>query len=98
MMVVPNLVWGAAGLGCLAILVGAAIWAFRTTSWKLLVTGAVIGILRWLVSRISPDHLYHSYQALLALAWVTIGLVGPWFVILATIRLFSDVILKRRAE
>ena len=33
--------------------------------------------LRWLVSRISPDHLYHSYQALLALASVTIGLIGP---------------------
>jgi hypothetical protein len=97
-MVVTNLVWGAAGLGCLAILIGGAMWAFRTTGWSLLGTGAAIGILGWLVSRIKPDHLYNSYEALLALSWVTIGVFGPWFVILAAIRFVSEAVLKRRVE
>lgn len=89
MVLWPNLCWVSAGCGTLVILIGAAIWASRTNPWKLLLTGSAIMGVGWLVSRISPVNREYSYEAFLALAWVSIGLIGPWFLILGGIRFVS---------
>lgn len=89
MVLWPNLCWGSAGFGTLAILVGAAIWASRTNAWKLLLTGSATMGLGWIVSKISPVQREYSYEAFLALVWVSLGLIGPWFLILAGIRFLS---------
>lgn len=89
MVLWPNLCWGSAGLGTVTILVGAAIWASRTNAWKLLLSGLATMGLGWLVSKISPVNREYSYEAFLALVWVSLGLIGPWFLILAGIRFLS---------